>query len=150
MMSHGFKRGAVSNLRRRVNLEISHTHSVNYEEPIMNEQDATGSFFQVADETYIIAFDTELDGKRQTHTLKLQDGLMSWVIIGDAHTRQTFKQGEWYANQFFVDGATFSCRNRTRRMDYHFNQDGGFIDLFYELYSGETHLGYYSLEIYIH
>ena len=150
MMSQHFERGTVPNLRRRVGLEISYTHSVNYEEPIIDEQDATGSLFQVDNDTYIIAFDSELNGKRQTNTLKLHEGVMSWVIIGDAHTRQTFKQGEWYSNQFFVDGASFTCRNRTRRLDYHFNEEGGFIDIFYELYSGETHLGYYSLEVYIH
>ena len=151
MMSQEFsRRGTVSNVRRRVNLEIAYTHSVNYEEPIVDEQEATGSLFQVDCDTYIIAFDTELDGKRQTNTLKLNNGLMSWVIIGNSHTRQTFKAGEWYSNQFFVEGTSLTCRNKTRRLDYHFNEEGGFIDVFYELYSGDTHLGYYSLEVYIH
>ena len=66
MMSQHFERGTVPNLRRRVSLEISYTHSVNYEEPIIDEQDAQGSLFQVDNDTYIIAFDSELNGKRQT------------------------------------------------------------------------------------
>jgi uncharacterized beta-barrel protein YwiB (DUF1934 family) len=150
MMSFQPENGTTPKLRKRVQVELSLTHSVNYEEPLTDDQEATGSLFQVDENTFILAFDTTLNDKRQTHTLKLQEGILSWVIIGDSHTRQTFKAGEWYSNQFFADGITFTCRNRTRRLDYHFNPEGGFIDLFYELYSGDTHLGYYSMEVYLH
>jgi uncharacterized beta-barrel protein YwiB (DUF1934 family) len=151
MMSHSPEYNpAHPKLRKRVGIELSYTHSVNYEDPMIDDQETQGSLFQVDEQTYILAFDADLNGKRQTHTLKIQEDVLSWVIIGDSHTRQTFKTGEWYSNQFFADGITFTCRNKTRRLDFHFTEQGGFIDLFYELYSGETHLGYYSLEVYLH
>jgi|GEM_PF-1379690 len=143
-------RKLAANLRRRVNVDVAYTHSVNYEEPIIDEQELRGSLFQVDDDTYILAFDSVIAGTTVTNTLKLQADTLSWVIIGNTHARQTFKEGEWYSNQFFVDGNTLMCRNKCRRMDSHFNDDGGFIDLFYELYSGDAHLGHYSLEVYIH
>ena len=136
---------------KSVELEINRTHSVNYEEPLVDEQTVLGLFKKIDEDNYVVTFNSEVNGEPLSNTIKLNKGSMSWVVFGEnVHHYQKFKQKEWASNQFCFDTfGVVTCRNKTRRLDYHFNQEGGFIDIFYELYSGETHLGFYSLEIMI-
>jgi uncharacterized beta-barrel protein YwiB (DUF1934 family) len=132
---------------KSVDLKIVRTHSVNYEEPIVDEHSLKGLFFK-ADSYYTIMFNTEVNGEPLANTIKVKKDLMYWSIGGEStNFFQKFKAGENASNHIYNDKGMLTLHNRTRRLDAHFEGDNGFIDIFYELYSGETHLGFYSLEI---
>ncbi|MBK8190968.1 MAG: DUF1934 domain-containing protein [Vampirovibrionales bacterium] len=136
-------------LKKTVMVDICFTQSMNGYDPVEIEEEAQGSLYQVDDDTFILAFDTFLSSKKITTTVKVAHGNLSIVKIGDVHSRQTFCADEWYASQFFYGGGSLVCRNFTKKLDYALTADGGIIEALYELWSGETHLGYYNLEFFI-
>ncbi|MDH4378849.1 MAG: DUF1934 domain-containing protein [Vampirovibrionales bacterium] len=136
-------------LKRAVVVESCLTQSVNGFEPIEIVEEVLGSLYHVDNDTFILAFESEVNGTPQTTTLKLNDDTLSVVRIGDVHSRQTFSQDEWYAHQYFYGGKTMVFRNYTKKLDYALSEAGGVIEVLYELWSGETHLGYYHLEFMI-
>ncbi|MEB3245316.1 MAG: DUF1934 domain-containing protein [Vampirovibrionales bacterium] len=136
--------------KKSVLVDVCQTQTLTGDDPLELYEEAVGSLYQVDGDTYILAFDTLLDGKKITTTVKMAHGSVSIVRIGDVHSRQTFALGEWYASQFFYGGGTVVCRNFTKKLDYALTGEGGIIDLLYELWSGDTHLGYYNLELFIH
>ena len=146
------------NLRKTVTVELCLTQCVGVGsngvatpgfEPLVIEEETTGSLYQVDPNTHIVAFDSYLDGQKVTTTAKLSHGVLSLVRIGEVHTRQTFAVNEWYASQYFYDGGSIVCRNYTKKLDYALSADGGLIDVLYELWSGDSHLGYFNLELFI-
>ncbi|MCA9788374.1 MAG: DUF1934 domain-containing protein, partial [Cyanobacteria bacterium HKST-UBA05] len=100
-------------------------------------------------QTYILAFDSDLNGRKVTTTVKVGQDTVSLVKIGDVHSRQTFAVDQWLASQFFYGGGSIVCRNFTKKLDYVLTPDGGLIEVLYELWSGDTHLGYFNLELFI-
>ncbi|MFN8614440.1 MAG: DUF1934 domain-containing protein [Vampirovibrionales bacterium] len=136
-------------LKKTVMVESCLTQSVNGFEPLEIQEDVIGSLYHVDAETFILAFESDLDGSPQTTTLKITNDTLSVVRIGDVHSRQTFAQDEWYAHQYFYGGKTVVFRNYTKKLDYALGEAGGVIEVLYELWSGETHLGYYHLEFLI-
>jgi uncharacterized beta-barrel protein YwiB (DUF1934 family) len=136
-------------LKKTVMIDICYTQSMNGYEPVEIEEEALGSLYQVDKDTYILAYDTQLQEKKITTTIKICGNNLSIVKIGDVHSRQTFCVGEWYASQYFYGGGSVVCRNFTKKLDYALTPDGGIIDVLYELWSGDTHLGYYNLELFI-
>ncbi len=136
--------------KKAVLVDVCQTQTLTGDDPVELHEEAVGSLYQVDPSTYILAFDTLLDGKKVTSTVKLSQGAVSIVRIGEVHSRQTFALSEWYASQFFYGGGTVVCRNFTKKLDYAVTAEGGIIDLLYELWSGDTHLGYYNMELFIH
>ena len=139
----------VKKLKKTVMVDICQTQSMSGQDPFEIEEEALGSLYQVDRDTYILAFDTMVQEKKITTTLKISDGTLSIVKIGDVHSRQTFGMGEWYASQYFYGGGSLVCRNFTKKLDYALTPDGGIIEVLYELWSGDTHLGYFNLELFI-
>ena len=137
-------------LKKSVQIEICQTQSINTMEPLEVEEAVEGALYQVDKQTFILAFDSYLNDTKVTTTLKLSGDTVSIVKIGDVHSRQTFCPGEWLTSQFFYGGNSVVCRNFTKKLDYALTPDGGLIELLYELWSGDTHLGYYNLELFIH
>jgi uncharacterized beta-barrel protein YwiB (DUF1934 family) len=143
---------AVSELKRTkktVLVDVCQTQSMNGYDPFEIEEEATGSLYQVDRETFILAYDTLLNDKKVTTTVKIANKTLSIVKIGDVHSRQTFTIGEWYASQYFYGGSSIVCRNFTKKLDFALTSEGGIIELLYELWSGDTHLGYFNLEMFI-
>lgn len=136
-------------LKRQVYIDVCQTQSLNGLEPIEIEEDAEGALYQVDPKTYILAFDAGVNGRKVTTTVKVGHDTVSVVKIGDVHSRQTFAQDQWLASQFFYGGGSIVCRNYTKKLDYVLTTDGGLIEVLYELWSGDTHLGYYNLEFFI-
>ncbi len=136
-------------LKRTVMVDVCFTQSMTGFDPVEIEEESLGSLYQVDDDTYILAFDTVLDEKKVTTTVKVTNGNLSIVKIGDVHSRQTFSVDEWYASQYFYGGGSVVCRNYTKKLDYALTEDGGIIEVLYELWSGDTHLGFYNLEFFI-
>jgi uncharacterized beta-barrel protein YwiB (DUF1934 family) len=136
--------------RKPVTIEVCLTQSVPGQAPWVVEESIIGSLYEVDPTTFIVAYDSWIDDEKQTVTLKLSNGVLSMVRIGAVHSRQTFAANEWYASQYFLAGASVVCRNYTKNLDVAFTEEGGLIDLLYELWSGETHLGYFNLELFIH
>lgn len=136
-------------LKRQVYIDVCQTQSLNGLEPIEIEEDAEGALYQVDPNTYILAFDAGVNGRKVTTTVKVGHDTVSVVKIGDVHSRQTFAQDQWLASQFFYGGGSIVCRNYTKKLDYVLTSDGGLIEVLYELWSGDTHLGYYNLEFFI-
>lgn len=130
-------------------VDICQTQCLNGYDPVEIEEEAIGSLYQVDSDTYILAYDTLLEEKKVTTTVKVANGTLSIVRIGDVHSRQTFSVNEWYASQFFYGGGSLVCRNFSKKLDYALTTDGGIVDLLYELWSGDTHLGYFNLELFI-
>ncbi len=136
-------------LKKTVMVDICFTQTMNGYDPVEIEEETLGSLYQVDDDTYILAYDSLMDGKKVTTTVKIANGVLSVVKIGDVHSRQTFAMDEWYASQYFYGGGSVVCRNFTKKMEYALTPDGGLIEVLYELWSGDTHLGYYNLELFI-
>ncbi len=140
----------IKKLKKTVMVDICFSQTMNGYEPVDIEEEALGSLYKVDNETFILAFDTLLNEKKITTTVKVNSATLSIVKIGDVHSRQTFAIDEWYASQFFYGGGSIVCRNYTKKLDYALTPDGGIIEVLYELWSGDTHLGYYNLELFIH
>ena len=136
-------------IKKTVMVDICQTQSLNGYDPMEIEEEALGSLYQVDRDTYILAFDTLLSDKKVTTTVKIANNTLSIVKIGDVHSRQTFGMSEWYASQFFYGGNSLVCRNFTKKLDYALTPEGGIIEVLYELWSGDTHLGYFNLELFI-
>ena len=86
-------------IKKMVMVDICQTQSMNGTDPFELEDEALGSLYQVDKDTYILAFDTMLQEKKVTTTIKISKNTVSVVKIGDVHSRQTFAAGEWYASQ---------------------------------------------------
>ena len=136
-------------LKRSVYIDVCHTQSLNGMDPVEIEEDVEGALYQVDPQTYILAFDSDLNGRKVTTTVKVGQDTVSLVKIGDVHSRQTFAVDQWLASQFFYGGGSILCRNFTKKLDYVLTPDGGLIEVLYELWSGDTHLGYFNLELFI-
>ena len=136
-------------LKRSVSIDISHTQSLNGLTPVEIEEDAEGALYQVDKQTYILAYDSYLNDRKVTTTVKVGHDTLSLVKIGDVHSRQTFSVDQWLASQFFYGGSSVICRNFTKKLDYALTPSGGLIEVLYELWSGDTHLGYFNLEFFI-
>lgn len=136
-------------VKKTVMVDICQTQSLNGYDPLEIEEEALGSLYQVDNDTYILAFDTLVEDKKVTTTVKISDNVLSIVKIGDVHSRQTFGIGEWYASQYFYGGNSLVCRNFTKKLDYALTAEGGIIEVLYELWSGDTHMGYFNLELFI-
>ncbi len=136
-------------IKKTVMVDICHAQSLNGYDPFEVEEEALGSLYQVDRDTYILAFDTMLGGKKVTTTVKVAKNTVSVVKIGDVHSRQTFAVNEWYACQYFYGGGSLVCRNFTKKLDCALTSEGGIIEVLYELWSGDTHLGYFNLELFI-
>lgn len=101
----------------------------------------TASIYQVDPTTFIIAYDSIVDSRKTTTTLKITSKALSLVTIGDVHSRQTFASDEVWASQFFYGGSSIVCRNQTAHIDYRLDMYGdGYIDVMYTLTQGDTTL----------
>lgn len=136
-------------LKKSVVIDICHTHTLNGLEPVEIEEDTEGALYQVDRSTYILAYDCMINNRKVTTTVKVGHDTMSLVKIGDVHSRQTFAPEQWLASQFFYGGSSIVCRNFTKKLDYALTPGGGLIEVLYELWSGDTHLGYFNLEYFI-
>jgi len=139
----------VKKIKKMVMVDVCHTQSMNGYEPFEVEEEALGSLYQVDKDTYILAYDSMIQEKKVTTTIKVSKSTVSVVKIGDVHSRQTFAPNEWYASQYFYGGSSLVCRNFTKKLDYALTPDGGIVEVLYELWSGDTHLGYFNLELFI-
>lgn len=137
-------------LKKTVLVDICHTQTLNGLEPVEMQEDVEGALYQVDKNTYILAYDSFLNGRKVTTTVKVGNDTVSLVKIGDVHSRQTFTPDQWLASQFFYGGGSIVCRNFTKKLDYALTPEGGLVDILYELWTGDTHLGYFNLELFIH
>ncbi|MDX2085954.1 MAG: DUF1934 domain-containing protein [Candidatus Melainabacteria bacterium] len=135
--------------KKTVMVDVCQTQCLNGLDPLVIEEESSGSLYQVDPHTFILAFDSQIQDRKVTTTVKVSHGVLSVVRIGDVHTRQTFAAHEWYASQYFFEGGTIVCRSFTKKLDYALTHDGGIIDVLYELWSGDSHLGYFNLELFI-
>jgi uncharacterized beta-barrel protein YwiB (DUF1934 family) len=136
-------------IKRAVMVEVSHVQSMTGFDPLEINQEVMGSLYQVDDDNYILAFDDDINGRKITTTLKASRQTISIVRIGEVHSRQTYSLNEWYASQYFFGGGSIVCRNYTKKLDYALSAEGGIIQIMYELWSGDTHLGFYNQEYFI-
>lgn len=136
-------------IKKVVMVDIAWTQRFEGLEPFTVQEEALGSLYQIDPATHIIAFDTIINERKITNTLKLQNNILSIVNLGEVHTRQTFALGEWYASQYWYGGDSLTCRNFTKQLDYALNAEGGFIDLSYQLWNRDTMLGWYDYELFI-
>jgi uncharacterized beta-barrel protein YwiB (DUF1934 family) len=150
--SHSTRRGTgvseVKKIKKTVMVDICLTQCLNGYDPFIIEEEAQGCLYKVDPNTYILAYDTYILGKRVTTTLKASNGTVSIVRIGDVHSRQTFSVNDWNACQYFMEGGSIVCRNFTKKLDFSLGRDEGIVDILYELWSGETHLGYFNMEVF--
>jgi uncharacterized beta-barrel protein YwiB (DUF1934 family) len=139
----------VKRTKKTVLVDVCQTQSINGYDPYEIEEEASGSLYQLDNDTFILAYDTLLQDQKITTTVKISNRTLSIVRIGDVHSRQTFAVGEWYASQYFYGGCSIICRNFTKKLDFALTPEGGIVELLYELWSGDTHLGYFNLELFV-
>lgn len=140
---------AEQKLKKTVMVDVCQTQSLDGRRVVELEDEAVGSLYSLDDDGFILAYDTLLGERKVTTTIKVVRDTVSVVRIGEVHARQTFALNEWFACQYFYGGASLICRNYTKKLDYAITPDGGLIDVLYELWSGDTQLGYYNLEVFV-
>jgi uncharacterized beta-barrel protein YwiB (DUF1934 family) len=137
-------------LKRSVMVDVAYTQSLNGLEPFEIDEEVFGSLYRVDKENYILAYDSEVGGRKITSTVKIANNILSIVKIGDVHSRQTFALNQCYNSQYFYGGGSIMCRNYTKKLDFALTPEGGLIQVLYELWSGESHLGFFHQEFFIH
>lgn len=111
------------------------------------EDYGVGSLYSVDKDTYILSYESYVGDNKVTNTIKISKGIINIVQIGNVHARYSFEANQWLSYQTFYSGASQVCRSFTKRLDYSFTPDGGYLEILYELWSGDTHMGYYHLDI---
>jgi uncharacterized beta-barrel protein YwiB (DUF1934 family) len=132
-------------------LNICYSHSVNCEEPIICEETVKGSFVEFSKNAYLIKFSSSITGEKLFHSIKLvQENVMYWEISsenGNLSHDLHFETSKCTCADTYINKEKIAFANKTRRLDYYFEEKEGFVDIFYEKYSNSLHLGYYNIEI---
>ena len=103
------------------------------------------------DKTVILAYEYEgaREGNRTIKVTQHSDGkyTISVVTIGEMHSRQTYQEDEWYSEQYFFAGKSMVLRNYTNSIHVHKFPEYAMITCEYELWSGESHMGYHIFNL---
>lgn len=144
---------------------VTQIRESNWSKPIFKQDDddnslvitTPGSLYDISEDagtdlSTIVATEYEMDGEPTTATIKAwydksdQTDKLTVVTIGSVHSRQTFVEDEWHSYQMFYGGKSVVFRNYTKTLDIYKFNEYMHIECYYELWSGETHLGYHRLE----
>lgn len=107
--------------------------------------------FHKLDGCYVLVYDDPVINSIMT--LKITEKALTIVSIGEpkahpVHVRQTHALEEWYAVQYFAANNSLVMRTLTTQLEIDIDEDGGAIELAYELYSGDSCLGLYAMDLY--
>ena len=135
--------------KKKVDIQLTRTQSNNDVNPIMFDENHQGELYRVDDVTCIITYDFCINSERVTRTLKLCDSTLTITDSGNGYSTSRFHENEWEACFYNLNSNQLVYRNLTKKLNFALNEQGGLIDVLYELWSGDTHLGFYSYEYYI-
>lgn len=139
----------VDRIKKPVNIQFCQTFSASKSKPIIIEERFKGSLYRVAEDIFILSYDSIINGTSITNTLKLQGSVLSLVTIGDVHSRQSFCINQHMTSEFYCASKQLVLSNHTKTLNFSLNENGGLIDLLYQLGAEENHLGFYGLEWHI-
>jgi uncharacterized beta-barrel protein YwiB (DUF1934 family) len=103
-----------------------------------------GTMYERPSERYIIF---EEPDPRVTTTYKISADNVLLTRRGGISCTQVFRQGDWHAYEYTIPEGSLDLRALTKHMDHDFADVTGALRLQYELWSGDVHLGHYTLEL---
>jgi uncharacterized beta-barrel protein YwiB (DUF1934 family) len=103
-----------------------------------------GTMYDRPSERYIIF---EEPDPRVTTTYKIREDEVLLTRRGAITCTQVFRQGDWHYYEYMIAEGSLDLRALTQHMDADFGDLAGALHLKYELWSGEVHLGNYTLEL---
>jgi uncharacterized beta-barrel protein YwiB (DUF1934 family) len=108
-----------------------------------------GSLFNIDENRLILVFSNHLDGVLTTNTITAQPNKMTWVTLGNPYSRQVFIPNDWDMSSFghSDNNATLDFTNYTKVYEVDVDRNKGRIYMLYEMWKGDTHLGFHSVEL---
>jgi uncharacterized beta-barrel protein YwiB (DUF1934 family) len=139
------------NVKKAVMVDIYQTMTFADGDTHIMDAEALGTLYGVVGGmAYLLAFESMIAGENYTWVVKIDGTGLSISTIGqNTQSRLNFQKGQQTLLETFQGGKTLVRQANTRELDVALNENGGIIDVSYDLYSGDTHLGYYSLEFHI-
>lgn len=106
--------------------------------------DYVGTMYDRPSERYIIF---EEPDPRVTTTYKIRPDEVLLSRRGAITCTQVFRQGDWHAYEYTIAEGSLDLRALTQHLESDFAAETGALHLRYDLWSGDVHLGNYSLEL---
>lgn len=133
-----------------VTIQCTTTRSLDKLEPMEILELVSGSIYRLEDGTIVVAYEDRREGELETITMKFSpDNKVSIVKVGPYHLRQTYEHDAWHSEHYFYGGKSIVLRNYVKTMEYEPYDNGLYCMILYELWSGDTHMGYYHKEFVI-
>lgn len=134
-------------LKRKVFVESTMTQCFGKSRPCEIEETALGTLYKNEKGVSYIVYETILDDQKIITTVKINKNSLSVIRIGDVHSRQIFTEGKWHTCYHYVTGNSLILRSYTKRFEHYITQDGGCLNLLYDLWSGKSHLGHFCFDL---
>lgn len=136
-------------LKRKVFIESTLTQSFGNMKPYEINETTLGTLYQNEKGVSYIVFESHLQEQKIISTVKISNDTLSLIRIGDVHSRQIFTENKWHTCYYYVTGNSLILRSYTKRLEYLINPEGGTLNLLYDLWSGQCHLGHFCLDLII-
>lgn len=134
-------------LKRKVFIESTLTQSFGNMMPYEIDETTVGTLYQNDKGVSYIVYESNLKDQKIITTVKIYNESLSLIRIGDVHSRQIFTEGKWHTCYYYVTGNSLILRSHTKRLEYLINPEGGSLNLLYDLWSGQSHIGHFCLDL---
>jgi uncharacterized beta-barrel protein YwiB (DUF1934 family) len=134
-------------LKRKIFIESTLTQCFGNFKPYEIEETTVGTLYQNEKGVSYIVYESNIQDQKVITTVKINNDSLSLIRIGDVHSRQIFTEGKWHTCYYYVTGNSLILRSYTKRLEYYLNPDGGCLNLLYDLWSGQSHIGHFCFDI---
>lgn len=134
-------------LKRKVFIETTLTQSFGDVKPYEISETSVGTLYKNEKGISYIVYENSIEEQKVITTVKLNNESLSLIRIGDIHSRQIFTEGKWHTCYYYVTGNSLILRSFTKRLEHYITPNGGNLNLLYDLWSGQSHIGHYCLDI---
>lgn len=139
----------VQRTKKTVTVDVCHTYCFNGYDAYDLKEQVYGSLYRLDSGVFILAYDTMVDYQKTTVTYKTTQNTISMVSIGEVHSRHHYTLDGHGSHQYFYGGASMIQRNRTKKLEHSLSPEGGYIEITYEIFSGDLCMGYFHDELFI-
>jgi uncharacterized beta-barrel protein YwiB (DUF1934 family) len=134
-------------LKRKVFIESTLTQCLGELQPYEIEETTIGTLYKNEKGVSYIVYESNIEGQKLITTVKINNDSLSLIRIGDVHSRQLFTEGKWHTCYYYVTGNSLILRSYTKRLEHYINTDGGCLNLLYDLWSGQSHIGHFCFDL---
>lgn len=136
-------------LKRKVLIESITTQCFGNSEPYEIIESCVGTLYTNEKGISYLVYESSLEEQKIITTVKINNNTLSLIRIGDVHSRQMFTQNKWHTCYYYVAGNSLILKSFTKRFECLIFEDGGNLNLLYDLWSSQSHLGHYSMDLII-